>query len=56
MRGTMVKGQVQWVLIYVQEGLAKVWKKNILENLEARVVEFEMVGEFLEEIKKEFRG
>ena len=32
------------------------WKKNILEELEAGELEFETVGEFLAEIKKEFRG
>ena len=32
------------------------WKKNILEELEAGDLEFETVGEFLAEIKKEFRG
>jgi len=31
-----------------------VWKKNVLEELEAGKLEFEIVGEFLAEIKKEF--
>ena len=30
------------------------WKENMLEELEARELEFETVGEFLAEIKKEF--
>ena len=30
------------------------WKKNVLEELEAGELEFETVGEFLAEIKKEF--
>ena len=30
------------------------WKENVLEELEARELEFEIVGEFLVEIKKEF--
>jgi len=34
MRGVAVEEQIQWVLSYVQEGLADVWKKNILEDLE----------------------
>ena len=32
------------------------WKENVLEELEAGELEFETVGEFLAEIKKEFRG
>ena len=31
-----------------------IWKKNILEDLEAEKVEYELVEEFLAEIKKEF--
>ena len=32
------------------------WKKNMLEKLEAEELEFKTVGEFLAEIKKEFGG
>jgi len=55
MRVTMVEEQVQWVLSYIQEGSADIWKENVLEYLEAREVEYESIGEFLAEIKKEFR-
>ena len=48
--------QIQWVLSYVQGRVANVWKKNMLEELEAGELEFETVGEFLAEIKKEFGG
>ena len=34
--------------------MADIWKKNILENLEAGEVEYESAGDFLAEIKKEF--
>jgi len=44
------------VLSYVQGGSANVWKENMLEELETEELEFETVGEFLAEIKKEFRG
>ena len=30
------------------------WKENMLEKLEVRELEFETIGEFLAEIKKEF--
>ena len=54
MRGVPVEEQIQWVLSYVQGGAADVWKENMLEELEAEELEFETVGEFLVEIKKEF--
>jgi len=31
-----------------------VWKENILKDLEVKVLEYEIVGEFLADIKKEF--
>ena len=55
MRVTLVEEHVQWVLSYIQEGSADIWKENVLEYLEAREVEYESTGEFLAKIKKEFR-
>ena len=52
----MVEEQVQWVLSFVQGGSADIWKENVLEDLEERVLEYESVGEFLAAIKKEFGG
>ena len=48
LREESVEGQIQWILSYVQGGAVDIWKENVLEDLEA--------GEFLIEIKKEFRG
>ena len=48
--------QIQWMLSYVQSGAADVWKENVLEELEAGELEFEIVGEFLAEVKREFSG
>ena len=56
MRGDIVEGQVQWVLSYVQGGLADVWKENVMEEIEAGEVEYESVEEFLTILKKEFGG
>ena len=56
MRGDTVEGQVQWVLSYMQGGLADVWKENVMEELEAGEVEYELVEEFLTILKKEFGG
>jgi len=33
-----------------------VWKENIMEELEAKELEYEMVEEFLTSLKKEFGG
>jgi len=56
MREVPVEEQIQWVLLYMQGEVADIWKKNMLEELEAEELEFKIVGEFLAEIKKEFSG
>lgn len=50
----MVKEQIQWVLSYVQGESVDIWKKNVLEDLENRSLEFMIVEEFLIDLKKEF--
>jgi len=40
----------------MQGGAVDIWKKNVLEELEVEELEFETIGEFLVEIKKEFGG
>jgi len=55
-RGEIAEEQIQWVLSYMQEGSADVWKENLLENLETGEVEFRSAGKFLLELKKEFGG
>ena len=52
----MVEGQVQWILSYVQEGSADVWKENMMEELESGKMEYEKVEKFLIALKKEFSG
>jgi len=54
LRGNTVEEQIQWVLTYVQGGLADVWKENVMEELEAGEVEYELVEEFFTILKKEF--
>jgi len=54
MREAVVEEQIQWMLSYVQRGLADVWKENTLEDLEVGVLEYRTVGEFLIDIRKEF--
>jgi len=56
MREAAVEEQIQWVLSYMQEGLADIWKENTLEDLERELLEYRIVGEFLAEIRKEFGG
>ena len=55
-RGAAVEEQIQWILSYVQEESADVWKENILEDLEKGLLEYKIMGEFLTDIRKEFRG
>ena len=52
-RKVVVKKQIQWVLLYVQGRAVDIWKENILEDLEAKILEYETVGEFLTDIRKE---
>ena len=54
MREMAVEEQIQWILSYIQGGAVDIWKENMLEDLEVGEVEYELAGEFLAEIKKEF--
>jgi len=40
----------------MQGGSADIWKENVLEEIKVGELEFENIGEFLVEIKKEFGG
>ena len=42
------------MLSYIQRELVDIQKENILEDLEGGLLEYEIVGEFLADIKKEF--
>ena len=53
-REIIVEEQMQQVLTYVQRKTTDFWKENILEDLEMGILEFEIVGEFLKEIKEKF--
>ena len=56
LRKELVEGQIQWILSYIQGGTADMWKKNVMEELEAGELEYEMAEEFLTSLKKEFSG
>ena len=56
LRGVTVEEQVQWILSYVQEGSADVWKENVMEKLESGEIEYESAEEFLMSLRKEFGG
>jgi len=47
MKETIVKKQMQWVLMHVQGEIANVWKKNMMKDLEVGVLDFEIIGEFI---------
>jgi len=52
-RATVVE-QVYWILSHVQGGSADIWKENIMEELKAGEVEYEIAEEFLMSLKKKF--
>ena len=54
MREAIVEEQVQWVLSYISKELADVQKKNIMKDLERELVNYEVAGEFLTDLKEEF--
>jgi len=46
--------QVAWVLSYVQEGIVKVWKDNLLDKLAKGESEVESVEQLFTKIKNDF--
>jgi len=56
MKMESVEGQIQWILSYVQEEAANVWKENIIEELELGELEYKSAEEFLTSLKREFGG
>ena len=54
MKEVLVEKQIQWVLLYMQENLADVWKENIIKDLKRGLLNYEAVEEFLEDLKEEF--
>ena len=42
------------MLLYVQRESVDIWKENVLKDLEAGEVKFELAEKFLLELKKEF--
>jgi len=56
LRDVPVKEQIQWILSYVQRGLADIWKENVMKEIDIREIKFETAGEFLAKIRREFRG
>lgn len=55
MRDEEIEEQVQQILVYVQGGLANIWKENLLENIKVEEMAFALVRDFLVELKREFR-
>jgi len=42
------------VLLYIWGELVNIWKKNIIEDLRYKSLEFVTVGDFLTDLKQEF--
>jgi len=56
LRELSVGEQIQLILSYIQGRSADIWKENVMEELETGEIEFELAGEFLVEIRREFGG
>ena len=48
------KGNISWVLSYVQGGVAEVWKNNVLEEINKGTLEVETMEELFEKMREEF--
>ena len=46
--------KISWVLTYVQEGVAEIWKENVLEERRQGVLVVKMVEELFTKIREEF--
>ena len=46
--------QVTWVLSYVQEGIAEVWKDNLLDELAKKESEMELAEQLFTKIRDDF--
>ena len=46
--------QIAWVLSYMQEGVAEVWKDNILDELAKRESEVETIEQLFTKIRNDF--
>jgi len=54
LEGVNKKGKISWVLSYVQEGVAEVWKDNVLDEIEKGTLEVTTIKELFEKITEEF--
>ena len=52
MRNVTLEEQIQLVLSWMQGGSADTWKENVLEDLEARILEYITAGKFLADLKR----
>jgi len=55
MKGIGKEEKILWVLTYVQGGVAKVWKENVLEKRRQGILAVEMVEELFTKMREEFR-
>jgi len=55
MKGSREEEKISWVLMYVQGGVAEVWKENVLEKRKQRVSEVETMEELFTKMREGFR-
>jgi len=49
------KGRINWVLSYVQGGVAETWKDNVLDEIAKGTSDVETMEELFEKMREEFR-
>jgi len=55
MTGETEATKIAWILFYVQEEVAEMWKNNLLDELSKGESEVEIVEELFKKIKNKFR-
>jgi len=54
LEGVDDKGRINWVLSYVQGGVAETWKDNVLDEIARGTSDVETMEELLEKMREEF--
>jgi len=54
LEGVDDKGRINWVLSYVQDGVAETWKDNMLDEIAKGTLDVETMEELFEKMREEF--
>ena len=54
LEGVDNKGRINWVLSYIQGGMAETWKDNVLDEIAKGTLDMETMEELFEKMREEF--